>query len=78
MRFYTENKIGAENAQKELLRLTELKKLVEIKEVKQTRSSTQNRALHLFFQIAADALNDIGHTYIYTDLEGEIINIRWT
>jgi hypothetical protein len=36
---------------------------VEIKKVIKTRSSLQNRALHLYWKLLADTLNNEGHTY---------------
>lgn len=37
---------------------------IEVGVVKKTRTSTQNRALHLFFKLLSDELNSIGMTYV--------------
>lgn len=37
---------------------------IEVSGVKKTRTSTQNRALHLFFKLFSDELNSIGMTYV--------------
>jgi len=51
--------------------------LIEINEVKQTRSSLQNRALHLYFTFCADALNDAGIEFSYRGINGMEIEIAW-
>jgi len=71
------NKYGKENAAIEFKRLNDISATIELKALAHTRTAQQNRALHLFFKMAADSLNEIGHTYCYTDLEGEIINVKW-
>lgn len=71
------NQYGKQNAAIEFKRLNEIAATIELKALAQTRTALQNRALHLFFKMAADALNEIGHTYCYSDLNGELINIRW-
>ena len=71
------NKYGKENAAIEFKRLNEIAATIELKALAQTRTAQQNRALHLFFKMASDALNEIGHTYTYSNLDGEVINIRW-
>lgn len=76
MIFNTANKTGAENALNELERLTG--KVIEIKEIKSTRSSLQNRALHLFFTQVAKELNDIGIPFVYRGLKGQDMDMQWT
>lgn len=52
-------------------RLRTLRKLgfsVVIEIYKKTRSSQQNRALHKMFDIIADQLNEIGHTWKVLDI----------
>jgi hypothetical protein len=50
---------------------------VEIKHVKQTRSSRQNAALHLYFTFCSNALNESGIEFCYRGLKGMDIEIPW-
>ena len=75
MIFNTSNNKGLNNAIKELKRLN---CEVEINKVKQTRTSIQNRALHLFFNQVAKELNDIGLPFIYRGLKGQEMEMQWT
>lgn len=52
--------------------------LIEVKKVKQTRSSLQNRALHLFFTKVSDALNELGFAFTYDGLQGFKLEITYT
>lgn len=59
---------------------TELKNksaLIEIKEVKRTRTNQQNSALHLYFTKLAEALNNHGLYFHYTNYKGEQVEILW-
>lgn len=47
--------------------------IVEITPIKNTRSNQQNRALHLFFSIFAEQLNEAGYYFRYVDIFGEVI-----
>lgn len=78
MIFNTSLKTGADNASAELKRLIEKGEIVEIKKVSQTRTSQQNRALHLFFTQVANELNDNGIYFVYNGLKGHEIEIPWT
>lgn len=72
------NKIGADNAATEFKRLNEVAAIIELKKVSQTRTSKQNRALHLFFNQVADELNSLGIPFIYMGLKGQEMEMRWT
>jgi hypothetical protein len=76
MIFNTNNESGVKAANAELKKL--LGKVVEIKRVKQTRSSQQNRALHLFFNQVAKELNEIGIPFVYRGLKGQDMEMQWT
>jgi len=78
MIFNTQNKIGAENAIKELARLTDSGEIIELKKVSKNRTSLQNRALHLFFTQVANELNDSGIPFIYRGLKGMEMETPWT
>lgn len=55
-----------------------LGKTVELKEKKNTRTNKQNRALHLLFTIMSEQLNEMGMTYNYQGLKGQVIETRFT
>lgn len=46
--------------------------------VKKTRSSQQNRALHLFFKMIAENLNKEGITFVYRGLKGQELETQYT
>jgi len=50
---------------------------IELKEVKQTRTSRQNAALHLYFTFCSNALNESGIEFCYRGLKGMDIEIPW-
>jgi hypothetical protein len=50
---------------------------VKIEEVSETRTNTQNRAIHLFFKLLANALNEHGEYYHYFNFKGELVEIPW-
>ena len=53
--------------------------IVELKRIEDTRTSKQNRALHLYFKHVANALLEIGYDYIYVNpIDGEIMHIPYT
>lgn len=60
MKVNTSLETGRTAAEIELKRLIDKGVVVELKEIKQTRSTRQNAALHLFFTHVAEALNDSG------------------
>lgn len=52
---------------------------IEIKHLKDVRTSLQNRALHLYFKNAANALVEVGYNYNYVDaMTGELMEIPYT
>ena len=58
--------------------LNELSGLIEVKPYKGERSSQQNRALHLFFRMVADQLNELGLEFHYSGLKGLELTTRYT
>jgi hypothetical protein len=52
--------------------------IVSIIEVKERRSAAQNRSLHLFFRWCADALNDAGLFYVFSEVKGYELEMPWT
>lgn len=55
-----------------------LSKIVELDQVKPKRSSQQNRALHKFFGMISEELNELGMEFVYTGLKGAEISLRYT
>ncbi len=53
-------------------------KKIELKIVQKTRTLTQNRALHKWFEFISDTLNDLGVTFNYTGLKGLDLETRFT
>lgn len=52
--------------------------IIELSKVKNTRSSLQNRALHLYYKMVADELISIGYDFHYTNpFTGEIIALPY-
>jgi hypothetical protein len=50
----------------------------EVKKVSTSRSSQQNRALHMFFTIISQQLNEMGLEYTYSGLTKKQISIMYT
>jgi len=53
-------------------------KTVDLIEKKNTRTNQQNKALHLLYTIMTNQLNELGLTYKYYGLKGQIIETRYT
>lgn len=53
-------------------------KVIEIIEKRKIRSLLQNRALHLFFTLIADALTNEGHQHKYKRFDGKVVEIKYT
>jgi len=51
---------------------------VKVKKITKKRSLQQNRALHLFFIMVSDNLNDLGITFVYRGLKGQEIETPYT
>ncbi|MCP4053327.1 MAG: hypothetical protein GY739_09700, partial [Mesoflavibacter sp.] len=53
-------------------------KTIELLEKKQTRTDSQNRALHLFFTIISSQLNEMGLSFKYLGLKGQVMEMMHT
>lgn len=51
---------------------------IEIDTVKNTRTSQQNKALHLFFTILCQQMNEIGMEHTFLGIKGNEISIPYT
>lgn len=78
MMYNLENKAEHNPFLAEVDKMLLFKKMVELKEIKKTRSNLQNRALHLFFTMISDNLNELGQTFNYTGLKGQEMDIMFT
>lgn len=52
--------------------------IVEVKEKKKTRTLMQNRALHRFFTLISNTLNEQGQEFHYTGIKGFELTTRYT
>lgn len=53
-------------------------KRVDIKEVKDTRTTRQNAALHLYFTMISQELNELGMEFQYFGVKGQQLSLRYT
>ena len=53
-------------------------KTIDLIEKRNTRTTKQNSALHLFFTIITNQLNEMGLEYNYIGLKGQVIGTRYT
>ena len=51
---------------------------IELVEIRDTRSQAQNRALHLYFTMISEQLNELGLEFQYTGLKGSAISLMYT
>jgi len=58
--------------------LKHLQGCFEVKAYLKTRSSQQNKALHLLFTHISESLNEIGETFNYKGIRGFEIETTWT
>jgi len=77
MKYNLKNSNEADKAKFYFNRLLEREALIELKEVRKTRTNQQNRAMHKFFTIIADELNNIGATFSY-EFGSEIMELPYT
>ncbi len=77
MKYNLKNSNEADKAKFYFNRLLERGSLIELKEIKRTRTNQQNRAMHKFFTVIADELNNIGATFSY-EFGKETIEIPYT
>ena len=65
-------------AEKYFNKLIDLDCRFELKKVVETRTSRQNRALHLFFTFISSELNNLGLEFIYNGLKINGMSSRYT
>lgn len=59
-------------------RLKKNKQKAKLEKVTDNRTAKQNKALHLFFTMIADELNDLGIQFQYKGLKGLNLEMRYT
>lgn len=78
MKYDLSKQIDLQRFKNDVTKVTAMTKTVELKEVKLTRSGKQNRALHVFFTIISNELNELGMEFQYTGLKGSTLSTRYT
>jgi len=71
------NKYGKQSAENDFNGYINLGATIELKKVNNTRTSSQNRALHLFFTQVAKELNDLGIAFVYRGIKGAEMEMQW-
>ena len=70
----TENNI----AQNQFNHLVLNERIIELSEIKKTRSNLQNAALHQFFVIISNEINNVGLEFNYEGLKGDVFGVMYT
>lgn len=78
MKYDLNNDIQKAEAKNKFNALIFKKACIEIKEIKETRSAKQNRALHCFFRIISEQLNELGMEFNYQGVTGNTFSTRYT
>lgn len=78
MNYNLENNTELEKAKVRFNYLKTKKATIELKELSNKRSSLQNRALHKFFLIIVNELNELGMEFQYFGLKGQVLSTRYT
>lgn len=78
MKFDLSNAFQRAKAETRFKRLLSKRAHIELSEPKKTRSSQQNRALHLYFELICDELNELGLEFLYTGIKGVDMSTRYT
>ena len=78
-RYNLATKQGIINCKSNIAYHTKKGSIIEQKHIKKTRSNLQNRALHKYYELLSEALNNVGYYHIYTNvMTGEIIEMQFT
>lgn len=78
MIYYSDKDIDAKKARTKLDYFIKEGKVFELKQKKVTRTLKQNNALHKFFEIVANELNNIGEEFTYQGLSVDAISTMYT
>ena len=77
MQYNTSNIIEATDSKIYLKKLIKKGYKVEVKRLSDSRTALQNRALHKFFVIVSDVLNELGHEFHYEGIKGFKLTSRY-
>lgn len=78
-RYNLENKRGVINAKKNVDYHASKGHVIDQKHIKKTRSNLQNRSLHLYYKLVAEALLEVGYNFIYRNpFTGDEIEVPYT
>ena len=78
MHLNLENPTEVKKAEKYLSKLIEGKNKIELKKLSNSRTAKQNRALHKFFVIVSEQLNEMGLEFTYSGLNVHNLCTRYT
>ena len=78
MKYNLNNIVQANEAKQYFNKLLANKKDIELKEIKETRSSQQNRSLHLLFTFISNELNEIGLEFQYSGLNDNTFSLMYS
>lgn len=78
MKYNLTNEVGIESAKERFNYLLGLGASIELRKLSGTRSSKQNRALHKFFGIISEQLNEMGLEFTYGGVRGFELSCRYS
>ena len=78
MKYDTKDIVQSTDAKRRLRELIEQSRTIELKELSNSRTAKQNRAIHKFFVIICEQLNEIGQEFCYTGIKGLPLTTRYT
>ncbi len=78
MKYDLENNQELKEFEAKVIHYKALSKIVELKECRNTRTLQQNKALHKFFMLISEQLNELGLEFRYFGLKGQEISLMYT
>ena len=72
-----QKEVDRQKAKEYLDKLLKSGNQIELKNI-ETRTSLQNRALHKFFVLISEQLNEMGQEFCYTGIKGKELSSRYT
>ena len=78
MKLNLQNDTDIKQAKEYFNKLLNLGKQIDLKEVIITRTSAQNKSLHLYYTIISNELNELGLEFTYKGIKGVEICTRYT
>ena len=78
MQYNTKDIVELTDAKFRFRKLIEQGKTIELKGLSDNRTAKQNRALHKFFVLVSDQLNEMGLEFQYIGLKGDTLGTRYS